>query len=426
MTLIPGIKQISQVGNDMYIQGVFPVGVATTKVGYLADPADTRLLAGRDPVIEEVSVGMSGSETDIKTATGAAPLQITDAMQGMLRFLETNIKPVQDLHGYAKPWPAGGGKNLLSYPYGITSQTVNGCTLTVQNDGTITFSGIPSSQTTWNIKLRTSIIGDSAQFLPEGTYKLNGTTSGASASTFQISVIDSNGTTIAVDRNTDPSFTIPSGGMNIGVQIYVNANYDPSSLVLKPMIRLSSDSDATFAPYANICPIQGWTGCNVYVSPTTNQADATVYPCTWQDAAGTVYGGTIDLVSGWMTVTHVLMTLNTADMDNSESYPGWKDSGVKHYVGSIGSQEITSMLNIGSKFSVNTSGANDIIFLRTNVYGKTQSEWQALAMDVQILIPLATPQYIQVPGNHILTQEGTNYIWTDCGDTITAAYVAVK
>lgn len=63
MTLIPGIKQISQVGNDMYAQGAITIaGIGNTEVSYLADPADTRLLAGRDPVIEEVSVGMSGDD----------------------------------------------------------------------------------------------------------------------------------------------------------------------------------------------------------------------------------------------------------------------------------------------------------------------------------------------------------------------------
>jgi hypothetical protein len=26
----------------------------------------------------------------------------------------TTLEPVQDLHGYDKPWPAGGGKNLFN------------------------------------------------------------------------------------------------------------------------------------------------------------------------------------------------------------------------------------------------------------------------------------------------------------------------
>jgi hypothetical protein len=57
----------------------------------------------------------------------------------------------------------------------------------------------------------------------------------------------------------------------------------------------------SWTPYSNICPITGWTGCEVSVSPTQDAQDATVYPVSWQTEAGTVYGGTVDLVSGVLT-----------------------------------------------------------------------------------------------------------------------------
>ena len=54
------------------------------------------------------------------------------------------IVPVQDLHGQASPYPAGGGKNLLPYPYGYfpdRSKVINDVTVTNLGDGRLKFNG---------------------------------------------------------------------------------------------------------------------------------------------------------------------------------------------------------------------------------------------------------------------------------------------
>ena len=100
------------------------------------------------------------------------------------------------------------------------------------------------------------------------------------------------------DTGAGASFTfVPfSSGNSIRIVVYSGTN--ASGLVFKPMIRLASVSDATFAPYSNICPINGLTGLSVYVSPTQDQQDATTYAEDWTSQAGTVYGGRINIVSG--------------------------------------------------------------------------------------------------------------------------------
>ena len=47
-----------------------------------------------------------------KTVRGAI-VHITDALAEPARKLTAYIEPLQDLHGYDAPWPAGGGKNLF-------------------------------------------------------------------------------------------------------------------------------------------------------------------------------------------------------------------------------------------------------------------------------------------------------------------------
>ena len=47
------------------------------------------------------------------------------------------------------------------------------------------------------------------------------------------------------------------------IQIIVRTGVNVDGLVFKPMLRLASVADASYAPYSNICPITGWTGVNV-------------------------------------------------------------------------------------------------------------------------------------------------------------------
>ena len=427
MTLIPGIKQISLVGNDMYIQGAFPVSVANTDVSYLADPADTRLLAGRDPVIEEVSVGMSGSETGIETVSGAAPLQITDAMQGMLRFLETNIKPVQDLHGYANPWPAGGGVNK----WDNTAMTLG---YWCGSDGTITevlygaiSDAIPiNGQTVFSIK----------------QYGEN---------PYSYSIIEYASDDTFIKRNHY------SGNYGLSVTLNENTAYIKTQVACTPTNTLTADMIAgykmllcygslpdSWSPYANICPIQGWTGCNVYVSPTTNQADATVYPCTWQDDAGTVYGGTADVIGGWGNINQKHYTFtgneNITITDEGLSTQMFVISGLdvirhgnatepmhctqyKYVPWSSNPWNVDMSCSYYNTYSMRIK---DSRFATVPEFKTFLASQYSAGTPVELTYQSAALTSFQFSGNQILTQEGTNYIWTDCGDTITAAYVAVK
>ena len=52
----------------------------------------------------------------IDTASGAIA-SFPDGSGLPMRSLVAQINPVQDLHGYDAPWPAGGGSNLFKFPY---------------------------------------------------------------------------------------------------------------------------------------------------------------------------------------------------------------------------------------------------------------------------------------------------------------------
>ena len=158
----------------------------------------------------------------IDTASGAIA-SFPDGSGLPMRSLVAQINPVQDLHGYDAPWPAGGGKNLL--------------------DPTLL-----KDQASWNT----------------GTIQLKANTTYTASSNCDSSIV-----LFYVANN--------SGGFSSSVQVYnghpvtITTDADgiikfqqrlPSSgSVSDYWYQLEEGSTATpYAPYENLCPISGWTG----------------------------------------------------------------------------------------------------------------------------------------------------------------------
>lgn len=189
--------------------------------------------------------GAGGSASgDIVTFTGDG---------SPLRSLRLSIDPAQDLHGYDSPWPAGGGKNLLNWTNAST--TIRGVTFTVNSDGSIIVNGTADDGDA-------SFYSSTPSDLPftAGSYILSGCPSGGSSTTYFL-----NETSGSAAQDVGNGATIVlNEGRNIRIRIVVRDGVTVNNLVFWPMIRLSSISDATFAPYSNLCPISGWSAANLW------------------------------------------------------------------------------------------------------------------------------------------------------------------
>lgn len=81
-------------------------------------------------------------------------------------------------------------------------------------------------------------------------------------------------------------------------------------------------------------------------------------------------------------------------------------------------------MSVGQSYGININGANDVIYLSPSKYGgMTQTDWIALAVDVQIVYELATPQTYQLTPTQIDSLLGRNNVWADSGD-VTVEYIA--
>ena len=169
----------------------------------------------------------------------------------------------------------------------------------------------------------------------------------------------------------------------------------------------------------NVRPITGRDRVKVTVS---NENESRDYDLTLPE---TIYGGTVDAVTGVGSAQYIYRELAISDMDNSEAYPGWKNvpwiNDVKHNPAHDGDFAI-----LGIYGATNVADVSQGSFWNckgTQVYtlpgfweGKTQSQIKKAYPDlvVQFCLQLVTPTPFQVTGNQpIPALAGENTVYTD-------------
>ena len=292
---------------------------------------------------------------------------------GGLPFKEVivSMAPIQDLHGYNAPWPAGGGVSKCpSFANGTHTMT-NGLTVTIQ-DGEITIDGTASSAGYYEEDIESTV-------MPADAYVSFNNPVG----TFNIAYVFIHGSTQIAAPSLSPANgtkqpTGLSGATVNKLRIFCNAaTYD--NFKMSPIVHDGSTPQA-WQPYANICPISGRSGLNVFVSPTEDIADATAYAEDWTLQAGTVYGGTVDIISGVLTV----------DRANIPSYNG--ETITEPWLSSM--DEYTPG-------ATPTTGA-------------------------QVVYKLDTPLTYQLTPQEVDTLMGANNVWSDSGDVTVIYAVSEK
>ena len=182
----------------------------------------------------------------VSSASGAIA-SFPDGAESTAKELVVGIEPVQDLHGQDSPYPPGGGKNILPYPFPETTKTTNGITYTDNGDGSVTVNGTATSSAFFNM------IAGAALPLKAGTYTFSGT----------------NGQAVLVVADGSSHYTQESGytvtydtDVTVNVFLRVASGQTVSNVTVKPQINIGS-AIIPWSPYSNICPISGWSGANV-------------------------------------------------------------------------------------------------------------------------------------------------------------------
>ncbi|MBO7732748.1 MAG: hypothetical protein J6S67_09355 [Methanobrevibacter sp.] len=170
-----------------------------------------------------------------------------------------DLEPIQDLHGYDKPWVGGAGKNKC--PGALYDTTI----FTAQTDGSVIINGDTSSNRNYYF-IASSVIKENAIVLPAGTYKgsykiLNGAfpsgLNGGYGLFYWVGESEERlNTQIALDKNL-PSITSESTLYIIPFIYFTQNTGTLSNVKIGFMIESGSTASENWEPYENICPISG-------------------------------------------------------------------------------------------------------------------------------------------------------------------------
>ena len=176
----------------------------------------------------------------------------------------------------------------------------------------------------------------------------------------------------------------------------------------------------------NVRPISGYD--EVTVTQSKDEAQVKQITLTLPE---TIYGGTVDAVTGVGSNETIMFEMAVADMNNDENYPGWTavpyltDIVGDGYNGGI-NDEILKACNIVKRTSnldyiaINTLGTNSVLYLSRAAFGLTQTQWKEQYPDlvVQICLKRISPEPFQATGNQALPAvAGLNTVYTD-GDSL--------
>lgn len=187
------------------------------------------------------------------TASGEVASFADGADEIPMESVNVTMAPIQSFNGYDSPWPDGGGKNKIKP--NTTGKTADGLTFTVNADGSVTITG---TSTKANVFLNLNYAAGALAF-PTGRWKLCG---GSSNVNVQVAgypsgyLITSNSKTVFTNVN------VPSTDTVTWVRVQVPTSGTTVNETVYPMLCAESETNTTFAPYSNICPISGWNAVN--------------------------------------------------------------------------------------------------------------------------------------------------------------------
>lgn len=168
----------------------------------------------------------------------------------------------------------------------------------------------------------------------------------------------------------------------------------------------------------NVRAISGWTEVKVIVSPTQEATDGTTTPV---NLGRTVYGGTLDVVSGSLTVDRAMADLGTLNWNNYSSGVFWtivnsKAKGVNNIVCS--QYETASTAGVGNLQNNQIVGENggSGVYIKDTRFTTDAAAFKTAMSGVQLCYKLATPQTYQLTPTEVSTLLGENNVWADAGD----------
>lgn len=176
---------------------------------------------------------------------------------------------------------------------------------------------------------------------------------------------------------------------------------------------------------SNVRAISGFTEANIVVSPTQDAQDGTTYTISF-GSAGTVYGGTLDVTTGKLTVTWGIVDMGTLAWETHSStttggltiyrYDGLDRAFGRQVYSDIYYDNINASVSGMTDYQVTGNAASARVYVVDTRYS-TPAALKAGIAGHQLCYELATPVEYDLTPTEVRTLLGANNIWSDTGDT---------
>ena len=152
--------------------------------------------------------------------------------------------------------------------------------------------------------------------------------------------------------------------------------------------------------------------------------NGTTYPVTWQDVAGTVYGGELDVTTGELTVTYLSVDMGSVTWNIRSGTTDTffvNPTGAKARFNGLCScypKVSTAASSLGDKEWTSTGGNNLSFWFRDTAFdGYTGAQVASALTGQSFIYELATPQTYQLTPTQVRAIVGENNVYADCGQT---------
>ena len=233
---------------------------------------------------------LANNQPHLETQTGKI-VTFTPQVRAPIKELKCNFTPIQDLHGYDHPWPAGGNDNIFHFSVADSGTTWSdnfGYSAISVNDDSITFNGTATSE-------HQISIGNNDVSIPAGAHYICTTSDDVGIQIIyngSIVLSTAYGSTGAV---LSMGITLPSSNTSFRIIVKSGASFNNEKVGF--MIRKDSGETAEWTPYMNVCPIEGRTEANVY---RTNKSIVEFLASSFTNINSTQYNGNV----GWCNELH--------------------------------------------------------------------------------------------------------------------------
>lgn len=184
--------------------------------------------------------------------------------------------------------------------------------------------------------------------------------------------------------------------------------------------------------------IAKWSNCQLEIGSTASAYEpytGTSYPVSWQTEAGTVYGGTVDIVSGVLTVTHEIVDLGSLNWGYNSANSLFYSSGISSTAAYVPMTTVANAMcdsyktvmangyNTGIDMTISIGGA--IVSKGVNVKDSRFSDaasFKSGVSGVMFCYEIETPQTYQLTPTQIDLLKGANNLWQSENGDVTVGY----